>query len=237
MIAVAGLPPGMKVRNMVTMFQNCSRILADPSKAPMHERARMLIAAINSEWLERRLNRVQLGDRFTWPSTDARSGQFVEFRIADTFTSSLNRLPSQDQKAVKVTVVDIMSDPSAPGLHLHRVEKSIDKNFWTTRVNDDIRIVLHRTQASLLLCYVDHHDDAYRWAERRRIETHPRTGAAQMVEVVQRQEQFLFSPPASAKPQSEPQPVGPLPLFGQQAGATAGLRRPTRLDRGRAGRR
>lgn len=75
MIAVAGLPPGMKVRNMVTMFQNCSRILADPSKAPMHERARMLIAAINSEWLERRLNRVQLGDRFTWPSTDARSGQ------------------------------------------------------------------------------------------------------------------------------------------------------------------
>lgn len=31
--------------------------------------------------------------------------------------------------------------------------------------------------------YVDHHDQAYRWAERRRIETHPKTGAAQLVEV------------------------------------------------------
>ena len=34
-----------------------------------------------------------------------------------------------------------------------------------------------------MLCYVDHHDDAYRWAERRKLEPHPRTGAAQLVEV------------------------------------------------------
>ena len=42
---------------------------------------------------------------------------------------------------------------------------------------------MHRTDASLLLCYVDHHDAAYGWAERRVIERHPRTGAAQLVEV------------------------------------------------------
>jgi superfamily I DNA/RNA helicase len=35
----------------------------------------------------------------------------------------------------------------------------------------------------LLLCYVDHHDAAYRWAERRKIERHPATGAAQLVEI------------------------------------------------------
>ena len=34
-----------------------------------------------------------------------------------------------------------------------------------------------------MLCYVDHHDQAYRWAERRKLETHPKTGAAQLVEV------------------------------------------------------
>jgi superfamily I DNA/RNA helicase len=33
------------------------------------------------------------------------------------------------------------------------------------------------------LCYVDHHDRAYQWAERRRLEIHPKTGAAQFVEV------------------------------------------------------
>src|SRR4051794_21170703 len=36
---------------------------------------------------------------------------------------------------------------------------------------------------SLTLCFVDHHDPAYHWAERRKLETHPKTGAAQLVEV------------------------------------------------------
>jgi superfamily I DNA/RNA helicase len=35
----------------------------------------------------------------------------------------------------------------------------------------------------LLLCYVDHHDKAYDWAERRKLEVHPTTGAAQLVEI------------------------------------------------------
>ena len=34
-----------------------------------------------------------------------------------------------------------------------------------------------------MLCYVGRHDDAYQWAERRRLETHPTTGAAQLVEL------------------------------------------------------
>ena len=33
------------------------------------------------------------------------------------------------------------------------------------------------------MCYVGHHDDAYKWAERRKLETHPTTGAAQLVEL------------------------------------------------------
>lgn len=47
-------------------------------------------------------------------------------------------------------------------------------------------MIVHKTDACLLLCYVDHHDEAYRWAERRVLETHPRTGAAQLVEVRER---------------------------------------------------
>jgi hypothetical protein len=139
----------------------------------------------------------------------------MEFRIADTFTASLNRLPGLDQRAAKITVFDIQSAPSAPGMSLHRVDKSPDKNFWTARVNDDIRIVLHRTGTSLLLCYVDRHDDAYRWAERRRIETHPSTGAAQMVEVVQRQEQFALPLTPAATPRSEPTPATGVALFAE----------------------
>ena len=74
-------------------------------------------------------------------------------------------------------------DPSRPGLQFHRLDRARDQNFWSVRVSADIRIIVHRTQRSLLLCYVDHHDRAYRWAQGRRLETHPRTGAAQLVEV------------------------------------------------------
>jgi hypothetical protein len=45
------------------------------------------------------------------------------------------------------------------------------------------------------LVYVDHHDAAYAWAERRRIEAHPRTGAIQIVEIRERVEDI--APPAT----------------------------------------
>ena len=107
----------------------------------------------------------------------------MEFRIADTFTDSLARLSGDEQRAAKTSAFDLQVDPSRPGLRFHRVDRARDRNFWSVRVNADIRIIVHRTQKSFLLCYVDHHDDAYHWARRRRLETHPRTGAAQMVEV------------------------------------------------------
>jgi len=107
----------------------------------------------------------------------------MEFRIADTFTSSLGRLTADEQKAVKTTAFDLQVNPAHPGLQFHKLDRPKDANFASVRVNKDIRVIVHRTQTSLMLCYVDHHDDAYRWAERRRIETHPKTGAAQLVEV------------------------------------------------------
>ena len=107
----------------------------------------------------------------------------MNFRIADTFTDSLARLSGGEQKAVKTTAFDLQVDPSRPGLQFHRLDRARDQNFWSVRVSSDIRIIVHRTQNSLLLCYVDHHDRAYRWAQGRWLETHPRTGAAQLVEV------------------------------------------------------
>jgi hypothetical protein len=109
----------------------------------------------------------------------------MEFRIADTFTDSLARLTGDEQKAVKTTAFDLQLSPASPGMNMHRIEKSKGKNFWSIRVSDDVRLIIHKNEASLLLCYVDHHDKAYEWAERRKLETHPTTGAAQLVEIRQ----------------------------------------------------
>ena len=114
----------------------------------------------------------------------------MEFRIADTFSDSLARLTGEEQKAVKTTAFDLQMDPSNPGLSFHKLEKARDRNFWSVRVSRDIRLIVHKTRSSLLLCYVGHHDKAYDWAERRRLETHPKTGAAQMVEIRERIEEI-----------------------------------------------
>ena len=115
----------------------------------------------------------------------------MDFRIADTFTDSLARLTGDDQKAVKTTAFDLQLNPAHPSLSMHRIEQSKDKHFWSVRAGSDIRIILHKTQASLLLCFVDHHDKAYGWAARRKLETHPTTGAAQLVEVRETVQQVI----------------------------------------------
>jgi hypothetical protein len=129
----------------------------------------------------------------------------MEFRIADTFTSSLARLNGAEQKAVKTTAFDLQLNLSSPGLRLHRLERPRDPNFWSVRVNEDVRLIVHRTPTSVLLCYVGHHDTAYAWAERRRIERHPTTGAAQLVELPERVERVPLPPIATTA--SAPKPL------------------------------
>lgn len=127
----------------------------------------------------------------------------MDFRIADTFTDSLARLTGDEQKAVKTTAFDLQMNPANPGMQFHKLDRAKDKRFASIRVNADIRLIVHRSDDGLLLCYVDHHDKAYAWAERRKIERHPRTGAAQLVEIretVREVEIPLFVPPAITKP-------------------------------------
>lgn len=131
----------------------------------------------------------------------------MEFRIADTFTDSLGRLTGDEQKAVKTAAFDLQLNPAHPGLQFHKLERAKDPNFWSIRVSRDVRIIVHRTGTSLLLCYVGHHDDTYQWAERRKLETHPKTGAAQLVEIRERIQEITI--PRYV----EPAPAAKLPLF------------------------
>ena len=73
-----------------------------------------------------------------------------------------------------------------------KLDKAKDKRFWSVRVTSDIRMIGHRAADSLLLCYVGHHDKAYAWAERRKLETHPTTGAAQLVEIRERVQEIVI---------------------------------------------
>jgi len=133
----------------------------------------------------------------------------MEFRIADTFTDSLAKLTAEEQKAGKTTAFDLQMNPANPGMQFHKLDKARDPNFWSVRVSRDIRLIVHKTKTSLLMCYVDHHDDAYRWAERRKLETHPKTGAAQLVEVRETVKEITIPKYVEVEQPRQPKP----PLF------------------------
>lgn len=131
----------------------------------------------------------------------------MEFRIADTFTDSLARLGADEQKAVKTTAFDLQVNPASPGMSFHKLDKAKDKNFWSVRVGSDIRLIVHKSEGDLLLCYVGHHDKAYDWAERRKLETHPATGAAQLVEIRETVKQVIVPVYVQAELVASPKPV------------------------------
>ena len=133
----------------------------------------------------------------------------MQFRIADTFTDSLARLTGEEQKAVKTTAFDLQLNPANPGMQFHKLDKAKDKNFWSVRVGSDLRMIVHKTNESLLLCYVDHHAPAYRWAEKRKLEIHPKTGAAQLVEIRERIEEITIPRYVEVAQPAQPK----LPLF------------------------
>lgn len=122
----------------------------------------------------------------------------MEFRIADTFVTSLAKLNNQEQKAVKTTVFDLQVNPVNSGMSFHKLDRAQDPNFASVRVNSDLRLIVHQAPGNLLICYVAHHDNAYRWAERRKLEIHPSTGAAQLVEIRETVQEILIPAPVSA---------------------------------------
>jgi mRNA-degrading endonuclease RelE of RelBE toxin-antitoxin system len=142
----------------------------------------------------------------------------VQFLIADTFTDSLARLTGDEQKVIKTTVFDLQVNPSSPSMSFHKLDKARDKNFWSVRASLDLRLIVHRSPESLLLCYVAHHDKAYDWAERRKLETHPNTGAAQIVEIRETVKEILIpvykEEPAAVLPRKS-KSAPPTPVFGK----------------------
>ena len=127
----------------------------------------------------------------------------MEFRIADTFVDSLAKLSNQEQKAVKTTVFDLQVNPASPGMSFHKLDHAQDPNFASVRVSSDLRLIVHQAPGNLLICYVGHHEVAYHWAERRKLETHPTTGAAQLVEIRETVQEILI-PTYVTLPKSKP---------------------------------
>jgi hypothetical protein len=105
-----------------------------------------------------------------------------EIGCTQTFWKSLNKLTKQEQSRVKQLPTDFMFNPESSGHRLHKLNTK-ENRFYSISPNMDLRVIVLKEGGRTLFCYVGHHDDAYDWANRRRLEIHPATGAAQLVEL------------------------------------------------------
>ena len=102
--------------------------------------------------------------------------------IAKTFSASTKKLSATDRGRVLDFLTKFLDDPSSPGINFETIEGGRDSRMKSARITQDLRTIIHHTDQMLTLLFAGHHQQAYKWAERRRVEHHPVTGTNQIVE-------------------------------------------------------
>jgi superfamily I DNA/RNA helicase/mRNA-degrading endonuclease RelE of RelBE toxin-antitoxin system len=109
----------------------------------------------------------------------------VKVAISSDFLTAFARLPRQVQGKVTEFVNKFRNNPMSPGINYEKLNSGIDKKIFSVRIDDTYRGIVVRQQevGVYLLLWVDHHDEAYQWAARKRCEVNPKTGAIQVFDV------------------------------------------------------
>jgi len=138
--------------------------------------------------------------------------------LSQDFLLQLSKLPSSIHSKVMKWAIQFQSDPTSPGINYENINSARDSNLKSVRLDRDWRGIVFKPSSGdvYVLLYVDHHDDAYRWAENRKLAINPVTGAMQMVVV--ESVAIVEAPPVQPTPVAravQEQKVEPqLPLFG-----------------------
>lgn len=103
--------------------------------------------------------------------------------LSSDFLLAFSNVQKSQQKQVREFIERFRERPDAPGLNFEMIQSAKGKNLYSVRINQAYRaIVFHPSNSQVfVLSWVDHHDEAYRWAERKQFIVHPATGALQML--------------------------------------------------------
>ncbi len=129
--------------------------------------------------------------------------------IEQSFLKSATALGDQFAARVWRFVDQYMDDKNRPGISLERLDRLKTNQLWSARISQDVRAIVFREGSTDYLLYVDHHDAAYAWAERRQVTHNPRTNAIQIFTAVAVLEEDL----AKAKPERVRAKESAQPIF------------------------
>ena len=97
-----------------------------------------------------------------------------------SFLKAVIALTSNEQGQVNKAVYQFQVSPDHPSLNFEKLTGCKDDKLCSIRANRDVRIILAATRKDqFVLLHVGHHEAAYQWANRRRLEINPYTGVLQ----------------------------------------------------------
>lgn len=131
--------------------------------------------------------------------------------VAKSFLESYSKLPKKLQKKVREFTERFQEDPTRSGLNFERLSGTRDPKVRSLRVDQAYRvIVVQPDRGDVILCvWVDHHDEAYRWVEKKTFEVNPLSGVLQVFSV-EEGEQAVAAVEIEEQP---PEPVVEKRLF------------------------
>lgn len=94
-------------------------------------------------------------------------------------------LPNDIQAQANTLLLKLKENPKSPGLNIEKLNFG-DSSIRSARVNRDVRVILSIIDdgRSYFFHHIDHHDDAYDWAERKRINVDKETGNIEIIDVL-----------------------------------------------------
>lgn len=105
--------------------------------------------------------------------------------ISADFLTAYAALPRQKQGKVTEFFNKFRNNPTHPGINFEKINEGIDKNICSVRIDDTYRGIIVREPESnvYILLWVDHHDEAYAWAKRKKCSINKLTGSVQIFDV------------------------------------------------------
>ena len=116
--------------------------------------------------------------------------------MSTDFLAAFAKLPSRQQRGVRMMISRFGADSTSTGLNYEKIANAKDSNMRSLRIDGGYRaIVLKPAVGNVhMLLWADQHDDAYHWAERHACSINAETGALQIYEPRQVDEQIVESP-------------------------------------------
>lgn len=107
------------------------------------------------------------------------------FRVAlfEGFLEAFMAIPKAQQKKVSQFLRKFREDPTQPSINYEKIHDFADPNLRTVRIDPAYRAVVLKPEKGnvYVLLWVDHHDEAMRWARNKRVVVNGETGALQLL--------------------------------------------------------